>query len=260
MKFALVIIAAFLFTGIQAQTKVDVPLDTLQHWLQEGTYDAQIYKLQPNSKSAEIQRTMRDSISTKIEWFRAYIKEADPKKELPYHKNLGVTEETYNEFLKLKNETEYVDRGNAKFQIFPDSLNKNCAFSSVGFLVAVDFISFDYTAQTISVNSKFSQKGTLSPVESIKDGTAKNRFESKFHGYKWLYESSEFGSGKGTRYEVVLLHLTDTDEIYMEITTTTSANGVVGNPNAVPFKWSRAVAMTEDAPDNQHEPTKLGNQ
>ncbi len=213
--------------------------DSLQHWFIGDVYMADIYKIGPNRKATEYKRIMRDSIKSKIEWFKEFSKGVAPGDDLPYHENLGVTKEQYDDFLKLQHEDEFYLRGRAKFFVKPDSSNTSCKFKSEGVIVGVNYLRIDYETGLIHIESPNSPKATL-PITAILQPNEEQKFMgSKYSGYSWEYKSRNFDDGDGVYYQVDLMHLFETDRIFMQITAQTASNGKVQPANIVPFSYPR---------------------
>lgn len=214
-------------------------IDSLQHWLLNGEYQAEIHMLVPNTEAAAIRKQMRDSIRTKPDWFRNFIKEQDLEKDLPYHRNFGVTELEYNKFLELKGTKEYGLRGRAKLAVMPDSNNLSVRFKSVGQLVGINYVHIDYPSALVTIASPLADTVILKAPKVWESEKDDNLFDSPFHGYTWKFISNDFENGNGNAYQFDVLHLFKPDKIFIQITVQTGKDGKMNPPNIVPFSYVR---------------------
>jgi hypothetical protein len=220
--------------------------DTLDNWFVAGECEASIFKLRPSQQAAELKVKIRNSIQEKGNWFKEYTAGKDLSKDLPYHKNFGITESEYATYLDQKDASEFGFRGRAKLEVINDSLNTKTTFKSVGHITGINYVTVDHLTNKLSINSTKSPKAALKFKGVIQDDTKNNLYNSAFYGGSWKHTSENFGKGTGILYQIDMIRLTESDHIFITIVVQQSVDGKLNQPNVVPFSFPRTVRVKAD--------------
>lgn len=212
-------------------------IDSLNYWLHTGQYSADILALKPNKKAERIGKIIQDSVSTKPEWFRNFSNKVNKNSDFPYHKNLGVSPKEYADFLLLRNKKQYGPKGIAKIEIRNEE--STIKFASVGFLIGVRYLTINKSTGAAIVAPPKLPIAHLKEVIILKSEDSDNEFNSPYTGFKWNQVVTEGDSLQKIFYEVVLLHLDASDNVFFQITVKSANNGQFKTTNIVPFSFKR---------------------
>ena len=107
IRFTLLLAASVLSIDVSAQKQpsVDsnaVALQFVDRLLPEGNYTAAVLGIpRPNASQLAIVEKMKLAIKDNEDWFLKVMKELEPGQPIPYHKNLGISEEEYAAFMQF---------------------------------------------------------------------------------------------------------------------------------------------------------------
>ena len=118
-----ILLLASILTGIISYSQ-QAPsfVDSLNHWFITGQYSADILAITPNEKAQQYEKTIQDSIKNNLDWFKEFSKTIKKGSDLPYHKNLGLSETEYHDFLVLRKKKHFGLKGNAKVSIMNNDI------------------------------------------------------------------------------------------------------------------------------------------
>lgn len=113
-RFSLISLALLLILGITGCTpaeKAEQNTLTTETLFKEITSltnpSAEIYEINQPEALLVIAEKIQTQISADPEWFNAYAKDFKAGEPLPYHEKFGVTEEEYDQFLKINELTTF---------------------------------------------------------------------------------------------------------------------------------------------------------
>ena len=128
------------------------------------------------------------------EWFKQYSEESKPGVPLPYHENLGLTKEEYDEYMKLWNQREFKTIEEVML-LLRESSDKSWIITATG--GASTLSTLRYTPKSDSFRSP---NGKLTRLEDI-DAPAESVLGA-WKGFEWRYEEE---TGLGTTKENIAL-------------------------------------------------------
>ncbi len=106
MKHLIVLLCvfAFLHGTAEAQDKTAI----LNRTMTAGTFEASILEMRMPDDATAIMAKFSQAVSAKPEWIQAYVasQRLKPGEPLPYHENMGVTEQEYARLIEAKAETK----------------------------------------------------------------------------------------------------------------------------------------------------------
>jgi hypothetical protein len=94
------------------------PADFMQ-FLHDKELSVHVWSYAPTQKEVILASKMQVAIGKNPEWWLAFVQQSEPGKPLPYHKDLGLTVEEYNEFLRLAHHRRMKITSNAVLHIRP---------------------------------------------------------------------------------------------------------------------------------------------
>lgn len=252
---SILLITSILFSLISYSQQVPAFVDSLNHWFINGQYSADILVIKPNEKAQQLEKIIQDSIKNNLDWYTEFSKTIKKGSDLPYHRNLGISESEYQEFLLLRNKMHYGLKGNAKVSIMN---NDTCiAFKSVGFLIGLNFISLYKSDRFATVAPPTMPMVKLNRFTELRSKDSMNEFSSEYTGFRWNQELTENETTQKVWYEFVVLHLYATDHIFIQITVKSLNNGQYVTTNIVPLSFKRNVRLPIQKKEIQRlEPTK----
>lgn len=137
-----------------------------------------------NPRLIELQNIFTKSIQENYDWFVEYGKKNNFP--LPYHQNMGLTKNEYEELQKLYKNTDFKLQESGKETITVIHDDNFIHFSSSGILEFFNDITInlsDTTIQMVDNTLKFQK------IEIVTD--SKNIFNSPWIGYSWRYNYPE---------------------------------------------------------------------
>jgi len=158
------------------------PITDVSNLLHENSSNAEIMDgIKQNPRQAELTVRLRASMQENRDWFMEYIKTVPKGEKMPYHKNFGITEEEYSEFLNLSNDIEIVSTGQENLQVFKtDSL---ITFKSIGKLEIYNHLKINLKSNKIYFKDYVLDYSNYVDVTDNKNG-----LKSKWKGHTWVYE------------------------------------------------------------------------
>lgn len=134
-----------------------------------------------NNRLEDLTKKLQVAISTNQDWLLDYIKDYEGQ-TLPYHPNLGLGEDEYNEYLKLSENIKLYKSADAKISIEKIGDQQYKISQNEG-LKLIDNIIIDLSKNTVSTDyglCKYNGEITASD-----DQVATGRW----YGYSWMVEN-----------------------------------------------------------------------
>ena len=113
-------------------------------------------------------------------WFREYSAQAKPGAPLPFHENLGLTREEYDEYLKLWNKREFKPMEEVML-LLRQRGEKSWTLTATGGASSLSTLRYDAASDTFS-----SPNGELKRIEDIKADAAS--ILGEWTGFEWKFE------------------------------------------------------------------------
>ena len=113
-------------------------------------------------------------------WFREYSAQAKPGAPLPFHENLGLTREEYDEYLKLWNKREFKPMEEVML-LLRQRGEKSWTLTATGGASSLSTLRYDAGGDTFS-----SPNGELKRIEDIKADAAS--ILGEWTGFEWKFE------------------------------------------------------------------------
>jgi hypothetical protein len=199
----------------------------LKSLLSEGNMSFEIMdKVRQSPRQIELTQKFQEAIREKYDWFLEYSSNIESGKPMPYHENLGLTENEYSELQDFMNDIELVSSGILQYNV---SYSEN----------SIELTPKDTTrAKTVSINLSENivefDNQRLSFKDTVRITDAQNGFKSEWFGYQWIYENPEdmeMSSLKNIQnlevqqYKFTVGFLKQTGKVYVQIKGREMANG-----------------------------------
>lgn len=116
------------------------------------------------------------------DWFKEYSTSALPGVPLPYHENLGLTKEEYEEYVALWNKREFIEREEVLL-ILRKTLGDTWTLTATGSAGVISTLRYDPAKDTFR-----SPSGIMERLEDIK--TDEKHILGAWTGKEWRYQES----------------------------------------------------------------------
>ncbi|VAW27540.1 hypothetical protein MNBD_BACTEROID06-175 [hydrothermal vent metagenome] len=137
----------------------------------------------PDPRKLELMSKYQQAIKEHYEWFIEYSKNIPEGESMPFHPNLGLTEEEYEELISSMNNVKLESSSQKELKIIHK--DNTISFESGGKLMYLNDIEFHLDKNTISWWNY-----TLSLFDSTRVTDEQNALGSSWKGYTWVYEST----------------------------------------------------------------------
>ncbi len=156
--------------------------------LSEGIWPADIMSDVKNpEKFMPLAQKFAEAVQKNREWYLDYVKMHQHTKPLPYHPNLGVTQQEYEEFRKLTKEMELVSSARIQLQIITDgNLIRFKTTDTSGITPILNRTVIDLEKNAVLIDSI---RLTYEKEVRVTDST--NAMKSKWSGHKWSFQDPE---------------------------------------------------------------------
>lgn len=183
------LLATFIFsTNIfaQKQSSVDsnaVALQFVDRLLPEGNYTAAVLGTpRPNASQLAIVEKMKLAIKDNENWFQKVLNELKPGEAIPYHKNLGISEEEYAAFMHFSQSIKIDKVGAIALNII--RRDSSIHFEPKDFGDYLKYLVIHLKDQRVVVDSVGLQyKGQI-----IKEAKQTTLVAGPWKGYSWRFE------------------------------------------------------------------------
>jgi hypothetical protein len=163
----------------------------------------------PSEEVKRIGERFQTALKNNQEWMFYYIEEhshLEPGENLPYHKNMGITETEYHEFLTGMENTEVVEKGPYELVVRKNEFGLNLSIPTASFFPN---IYFDYVGGGVETTfgyleylDRFESTGIVGPIK----------------GYTWeLTERFELGTPSGKNLHLSIGELTQSGDLLIEL-------------------------------------------
>jgi len=238
------ILETFLFTSRIKNDEVKANTsniaDSIKKWLPAGQHTADIMNGY-NPRAVHLSEKLSKSVADKEEWFMEFVKEIPEGGKMPFHENLGLSENEFNEMMNLLEDVEVFSSEQAKFEVF---YNEDTLFfkSSAPILKMLNYIAIDLKSNVVNLIVPNQGTLSLSYKKSIRIDSDDHAYKSTWHGYKWAYENGTENIDINninkvadipdfTRFLFTLGQMDKDKRIFLEFTVQGMANGekIAGN-------------------------------
>ncbi|WP_010248472.1 hypothetical protein [Acetivibrio cellulolyticus] len=160
----------------------------IKHLLQDGSKNVNIMALgfpeeEKEKRLYELTMKFQTGAQANPSWFLEYSKSIAPGAEMPYHPNLGMTKEEFEEYKILAESTTMVKKGTGTISIETDDKNK-IEIKNINGLRLINNIVLDLTNNTISTDYGIcTYKGTI-------DSSDDQKVTGRWNGHSWELEES----------------------------------------------------------------------
>lgn len=155
---------------------------TLNNLLLEGKTTVDVLdSIKQNARQLALTQKLQLSIQQNQQWYFEYIKTIPKGMPLPYHKNLGLTKEEYDELFSYADQMELISSGKNDITIIKNE--NTIQFKAEGKLGLLNAITVDLNKNIVLIG-----KNELTFSDSINVDNNNNAFKSKWKGYSWILE------------------------------------------------------------------------
>ena len=187
-------------------------IDSVKTWLAPGEYDVSLmngYDIGPRGEILSYKMMM--GVQSNQEWYIEYVKTIPDGATMPYHENLGLTEEEYEELLGLYDKVSISSTAEGTLDIVHE--NGKVRFrNAIGSFVGLLFLEYDLTANTfiwdLGDDEPMPPLVLTDTIDTRKD--AKPPYKTSFdnwHGFSWEYREGEISEDITSFEEISYLHI-----------------------------------------------------
>ena len=134
------------------------------------------------------------------EWWQEYIYQNENVTPLPYHENMGLTEDEYATLVTLMEAESLVPSQSVSFNVTEPESNR-IVLTSAQIPQLANGITFSLTDSTVTTHlGTFSNPEVLNITDKKEGGVF-----GQYTGYRWAHEDAALVSGQGMVYSLVLL-------------------------------------------------------
>lgn len=194
--------------------------EDVNNLLPEGLFIVDILgDLKQNRRQEELNLKFKQGVRENQDWFIEYMKTVPQGESLPYHINLGLTEQEYEEWHGFMEDIEFVSIGQENVEIIQKGAI--ISFKSKEKLKALELLEINMESNTVRVgeyNLWFDDTSNIA--------NDKNALRSKWKGYTWRYEYpkemdldglNDLGNLTAIQYKVTIGQLDKTGRTYISI-------------------------------------------
>lgn len=197
--------------NIENDLKILLPNGEVSADIMDGVFQA--------PRQMELIRKFQSSIKKNHEWFVDYMKTMPEGQQMPYHVNLGLTKEEYDELQGFMDNIEAVSTGveNISIKLTDDIIH----FKSQNKLSVLDSLTIDLKRNIVSLG-----QFKMPFADTINVTSEKNGLKSKWTGYSWVMEEpknfdfnqlKDLSSLKMKQYKLTIGRLAKNGKTYMSL-------------------------------------------
>jgi hypothetical protein len=183
------VLVAFIFSfnvSAQKQSVVDsnaLAIQFVDGQLPEGNYTAAVLGIpRPNASQLAIVGKMKQAMKDNEDWFFKTMKELKPGEPIPYHKNLGISEEEYAAFMEFSQSIKLDKIGAMELKIIRK--DNSIHFEPKDFGDYLKYLVIDLKDQRVRVDSLgLEYKGQITL-----DAKQTTLIAGPWTGYSWQLE------------------------------------------------------------------------
>jgi len=162
-----------------------VNADSVNLWLSDGEHIADIMDVY-DERLNFLSTKLAGAISNNQEWYFEYAKTIPDGETMPYHPNLGLTKEEYEEMLLGLENVQVFSSGQEKIKIIKD--DNIISFKAFGEKTqGFNYISFNTYSNTAHLDLGNNYNFTLKLTDTITNNDTLNQLRSPWHGYVYKY-------------------------------------------------------------------------
>lgn len=226
----------------------NVAADSIKVWLAPGNYTAKIMTGTTGGERVEVlSARMMTTIQANQEWYLEFAKTIPRGAKMPYHENLGLTREEYDELLDIYENIQPTSSGEGEFKI--TGKKKMIGFRAEGQLMGLNMLFYDIKTNAFYLDAgegRFSPPLTFSEPINVKTG--KEGPYSSWHGFEWKFEQgvptdqeaeqlTDLNELNLSQY-VVTVGRTANNEILLNLEITVVSNGETLAKNELPILFN----------------------
>ncbi len=147
--------------------------------------------IKQNARQLALTQKLQLSVQQNQQWYFEYIKTIQKGMPLPYHKNLGLTKEEYDELFSYADQMELISSGKNDITIIKNE--NTIQFKAEGKLELLNAIRIDLNKNIVMIG-----ENELTFSDSINIDNNNNAFKSKWKGYNWSLEDPKEEDLKNT--------------------------------------------------------------
>lgn len=183
------VLAAFIFSfnvSAQKQSGMDsnaLAIQFVDRQLPEGNYTAAVLGIpRPNVSQLAIVGKMKQAMKANEDWFLKTMKELKPGEPIPYHKNLGISEEEYAAFIEFSQSIKIDKIGGMELNVIRK--DNSIHFEPKDFGDYLKYLVIDLKSQRVRVDSLgLEYKGQITM-----DAKQTTLVAGPWAGYSWQLE------------------------------------------------------------------------
>jgi hypothetical protein len=157
----------------------------ISSFLKKGRYEV-MNGIKTSPKQRQLTQKMNASIQKNRDWYIDYVNSTAPGKELPYHKNFGISESDYEEFLRLAKSVTAVSTKRVEAFIARDEKEVAPSIAaSYNFIIVPDLTFIVRLEDSVAIYRQLKLKFT----GEVTVDDENNGFKSKWKGYRFEYEN-----------------------------------------------------------------------
>ena len=187
-RFTLLLLILIPFFSNGQELGANAAVDSIKVWLAPGTYTAKIMTGNTGGERVEeLSSRMMASIQSNQEWYLEFAKTIPEGGKMPYHENLGLTREEYDELSDIYENIQPASSGEEDFKI--TEKRKMIEFEAEGQLMGLNMLFYDVKRNAFFLDAgggRFSPPLTFS--ETVNVQTKKDGPYSEWHGFEWKFE------------------------------------------------------------------------
>ncbi|MFU1856660.1 hypothetical protein ACK8HY_06530 [Sphingobacterium sp. NGMCC 1.201703] len=188
IRLTLLVAALILSVDVfaQKQSSVDsnaVAFQFVDRLLSEGHYTAAVLGIpRPNASQLAIVEKMKLAIKDNEDWFLKVMKELEPGQPIPYHKNLGISETEYADFMQFSQSVKIDKVGAVPLKVI--RRDSSLHFEPKDFGDYLKYLVIHLKDHTVMVDSlRLSYKGQITM-----DAKRTTLVAGPWNGYSWVLE------------------------------------------------------------------------
>ena len=162
-----------------------IAADSINLWLSEGEHVADIMDAY-DERLTFLSNQFAVAIANNQEWYFEFVRTIPEGETMPYHPNLGLTKEEYDEMsLGLEN-VQVFSSGQEQIEIIKDEniiSFKTSGEKTQGF----NYISFNTNSNTAHIDLGENYNFILELTDTITNNDTLNQLRSPWHGYVYKY-------------------------------------------------------------------------
>ncbi len=170
----------------QTQSEIDsnvIALQFVDKLLPEGNYTAVVLGIPgPDASQLAIVEKMKLAIKDNEDWFLKMMKELKPGEPIPYHKNLGISETEYADFMQFSQSIKMDKMGTIPLKIIRK--DRSIHFEPEGFADYLKYLVLDLNEHRVMVDSL----GLPYKERITKDAKTTTLVAGPWKGYSWQLE------------------------------------------------------------------------